>query len=116
MKYVLVVIVYNKFFNTIPYKAAMAEVKGADALKESSVYLIFLKRPPTLSLLFLDPLKVYKNEDYATKDLAEFSLAAVLVKGHAGEQSAQYDLIPTDFNYFFTQAILSVLLQPYCHG
>ena len=52
VKYVLVVIVYNKFLNTISYKAAMAEVKGADALKKSSAHLIFVKRPPMLSLLF----------------------------------------------------------------
>ena len=39
--------------------------------------------------------KVYENEDDATKDLAEFSLAnaiyAALVEGHACEQSARYD-------------------------
>ena len=115
VKYVLVVIVYNKFLNTIYYEAAMGEVKGADALKESSAYLIFVKRPPALSLFFLNPLKVYKNEDDATKDLSEFLLTAVLIKGHAGEWSAWYDLILTDFNYVFTQAILSILLQPYCH-
>ena len=53
VKYVLVVIVCNKFLNIISYKAAMAEVKGADALKKSSAHLIFVKRPPMLSLLFL---------------------------------------------------------------
>jgi F-type H+-transporting ATPase subunit gamma len=38
---------------------------------------------------------VYENDDDATKDLAEFSLAnaiyAALVEGHACEQSARYD-------------------------
>lgn len=37
---------------------------------------------------------MYENEDDATKDLAEFSLAnaiyAALVEGHACEQSARY--------------------------
>ena len=40
---------------------------------------------------------MYKNEDNATKDLAEFSLAnaiyAALVEGHACEQSARYILL-----------------------
>ena len=43
---------------------------------------------------FLDSFKVYENEDDATKDLAEFSLAnaiyAALVESHACEQSARY--------------------------
>ena len=41
----------------------------------------------------LDSFKVYENEDDATKDLAEFSLAnaiyAGLTEGHACEQSAR---------------------------
>lgn len=40
-----------------------------------------------------DGFKAYENEDDATKDLAEFSLAnaiyAALVEGHACEQSAR---------------------------
>ena len=48
-----------------------------------------------LSFFHLDSFKVYENEDDATKDLAEFSLAnaiyAALVEGHACEQSARYD-------------------------
>ena len=52
VKYVLVVIVYNKFLNTISYKAAMAELKGADTLKESSAYLIFVKPPPHWAFSF----------------------------------------------------------------
>jgi len=42
----------------------------------------------------LDSFKVHENEDDATKDLAEFSLAnsiyAGLTEGHACEQSARY--------------------------
>lgn len=41
----------------------------------------------------VDSFKAYENEDDATKDLAEFSLAnaifATLVEGHACEQSAR---------------------------
>ena len=39
VKYDSVVVVYNKFLNTISYEAATVEVKGAEALKESSAYL-----------------------------------------------------------------------------
>ena len=46
-----------------------------------------------LTFRLLDSFKVYKNEDDATKDLAEFSLAnaiyAGLTQGHACEQSAR---------------------------
>ncbi|TFK32254.1 ATPase, F1 complex, gamma subunit domain-containing protein [Crucibulum laeve] len=75
VKYDGVVIVYNKFMSAISYEAAIMEVKGEEALKESNAF------------------KVYENEDDATKDLAEFSLAnaiyAALVEGHACEQSAR---------------------------
>ena len=46
-----------------------------------------------LTFRLLDSFKVYENEDDATKDLAEFSLAnsvyAGLAEGHACEQSAR---------------------------
>jgi len=75
VKYDSVVIVYNKFLNNISYEAAAVEVKGEEGLKESNSF------------------KAYENEDDATKDLAEFSLAnaiyAALVEGHACEQSAR---------------------------
>jgi F-type H+-transporting ATPase subunit gamma len=49
--------------------------------------------PPLYFTSFLDAFKAYENEDDATKDLAEFSLAnaiyAALVEGHACEQSAR---------------------------
>lgn len=42
----------------------------------------------------LDGFKSYENEDDATKDLAEFSLAnaifAALTEGHACEQSSRF--------------------------
>lgn len=38
VKYDSVVIVYNKFLNNISYEAASVEVKGEEALKESSAY------------------------------------------------------------------------------
>ncbi|KAF5350468.1 hypothetical protein D9756_008625 [Leucocoprinus leucothites] len=70
-----VVLVYNKFVSAISYEAAVMEVKGEEALKESSAF------------------NAYENEDDATKDLVEFSLAnaiyAALVEGHACEQSAR---------------------------
>ncbi|KAF8802028.1 ATP synthase F1 gamma [Phlegmacium glaucopus] len=75
VKYDSVVIVYNKFVSAISYESAAVEVKGEEALKESNAF------------------KVYENDDDATKDLAEFSLAnavyAALVEGHACEQSAR---------------------------
>jgi len=75
VQYDAVVIVYNKFVSAISYEAATMQVKGPEALKESSSF------------------SVYENEDDATKDLAEFSLAnaiyAALVEGHACEQSAR---------------------------
>ena len=92
VKYDSVVVVYNKFLNTISYEAATVEVRGADTLKESSAYLklwnIDLRvGPPFLSF------KVYENEDDATSDLAGFSLEnaiyAALIEGHACEQSAR---------------------------
>ena len=96
VKYDLVVIVYNKFLNNIAYEAASVEVKGEEALKESSAF-DFLNRSHASSLQILqilDSFKVYENENNATKDLAEFSLAnaiyAALVEGHACERSARY--------------------------
>ncbi|KAJ3517078.1 hypothetical protein NLJ89_g727 [Agrocybe chaxingu] len=75
VKFDSVVLVYNKFVSAISYEAAAVEVKGEEALRES------------------DAFKVYENEDDATKDLAEFSLAnaiyAALTEGHACEQSAR---------------------------
>jgi len=75
VKYDSVVIVYNKFVSAISYESAVMQVKGEEALKESNAF------------------SVYENEDDATKDLAEFSLAnaiyAALVEGHACEQSAR---------------------------
>ena len=45
---------------------------------------------------------MYENDDDATKDLAEFSLAnaiyAALVEGHACEQSARYDCSAFNFS------------------
>ena len=82
---------YNKFLNTIPYEAATVGVKGADTLKESSAYLNLWNIVPCAepSSFFQD----VRNEDDATKGLAEFSLAnviyAVLFEGHACEQSAR---------------------------
>ncbi|KIM41309.1 hypothetical protein M413DRAFT_72023 [Hebeloma cylindrosporum] len=75
IKYDSVVIVYNKFVSAISYEPAVMEVKGEEALRESNSF------------------KVYENDDDATKDLAEFSLAnaiyAGLTEGHACEQSAR---------------------------
>ncbi|KAF9045389.1 ATPase, F1 complex, gamma subunit domain-containing protein [Panaeolus papilionaceus] len=75
LKYDSVVLVYNKFVSAISYEAAAMEIKGEEALKESSAF------------------NAYENEDDGTKDLAEFSLAnaiyAALVEGHACEQSAR---------------------------
>ena len=80
---------YNKFLSTISYEAGTIEVKGADALEETSAYLNLWNIDPRVEPSFF---KVYENEDDATKDLAEFSLAnviyAVLVEGHACEQNA----------------------------
>lgn len=46
----------------------------------------------------IDAFIKYENEDDATKDLAEFSLAnaifAALTEAHACEQSARYVFIP----------------------
>ncbi|KAJ3566977.1 hypothetical protein NP233_g6660 [Leucocoprinus birnbaumii] len=75
VKFDSVVLIYNKFVSQLSYEAAVMEVKGEDALKESSAF------------------NAYENEDDATKDLVEFSLAnaiyAALVEGHACEQSAR---------------------------
>jgi len=75
IKYDSVVLVYNKFISALSYEPAVMEVKGEEALKESNAF------------------KVYENEDDATKDFAEFSLAnaiyAALTEGHACEQSAR---------------------------
>jgi len=75
VKYDSVVIVYNRFVSAISYEAATMQVKGAAALKESNAF------------------NTYENEDDATKDLAEFSLAnaifAALTEAHACEQSAR---------------------------
>ncbi|KAG6827712.1 hypothetical protein H0H92_010685 [Tricholoma furcatifolium] len=75
VKYDSVVLVYNKFVSAISYEASAMEVKGESALKESNAF------------------KTYENEDDATKDLAEFSLAnaifAALVESHACEQSSR---------------------------
>jgi F-type H+-transporting ATPase subunit gamma len=69
------------------------EVKGEDALKESgSCQLCFFHGMVTHCMLA--SFNAYENEDDATKDLVEFSLAnaiyAALVEGHACEQSARY--------------------------
>ncbi|KXN90236.1 ATP synthase subunit gamma, mitochondrial [Leucoagaricus sp. SymC.cos] len=70
-----VVLIYNKFVSALSYETAIMEVKGEEALRESSAF------------------NAYENEDDATKDLVEFSLAnaiyAALVEGHACEQSAR---------------------------
>ncbi|KAF8961841.1 ATP synthase F1 gamma [Flammula alnicola] len=75
IKYDSVVLVYNKFVSALSYEPAAMEIKGEEALKESNAF------------------KVYENEDDATKDLAEFSLAnaiyAGLTEAHACEQSAR---------------------------
>lgn len=75
IKYDSVVLIYNKFVSAISYEPTSMVVKGPDALAAS------------------DAFKAYENEDDATKDLAEFSLAnaifATLVEGHACEQSAR---------------------------
>ncbi|KAK2460865.1 hypothetical protein APHAL10511_007335 [Amanita phalloides] len=75
VKFDSVIIVYNQFASALSYEPAVLEVKGEDALKESNGF------------------KVYENEDDATRDLFEFSLAnalyAALVEGHACEQSAR---------------------------
>ena len=42
VKYDSVVIVYNKFVSAISYEPAVMEVKGEEALKESSAYFLFL--------------------------------------------------------------------------
>ena len=41
VKYDSVVLIYNKFLNNISYEAASVEVKGEEALKESSAFLVF---------------------------------------------------------------------------
>jgi F-type H+-transporting ATPase subunit gamma len=75
VKYDSVVLIYNKFVSAISYAPAAMEIKSEEALKESGDF------------------KAYENEDDATRDLAEFSLAnaifATLVEGHACEQSAR---------------------------
>ncbi|KAF9531092.1 ATPase, F1 complex, gamma subunit domain-containing protein [Crepidotus variabilis] len=75
VKYDSVVLIHNQFVSAISYEPAAVEVKGAEALQESSAF------------------NAYENEDDATKDLAEFSLAnaifAALTEGHACEQSAR---------------------------
>lgn len=75
IKFESVVLVYNKFVSALSYETATMEVKGEEILKESPAF------------------NVYENDDEATKDLFEFSLAnaiyATLVEGHACEQSAR---------------------------
>ncbi|KAF8646619.1 hypothetical protein AX16_007120 [Volvariella volvacea WC 439] len=75
VQYDSVVLIYNKFVSAISYEAAAMEILGEEALKESNGF------------------KAYENEDDATKDFAQFSLAnaiyAALVEGHACEQSAR---------------------------
>ncbi|KAF8351973.1 ATPase, F1 complex, gamma subunit domain-containing protein [Amanita rubescens] len=75
VKFDSIIIVYNKFASALSYEPAILEVKGEEALKESSGF------------------NSYENEDDATRDLFEFSLAnavyAALVEGHACEQSAR---------------------------
>ncbi|KAG5352464.1 ATP synthase subunit gamma, mitochondrial [Termitomyces sp. J132] len=75
VKYDSVVLVYNKFVSAISYEPAAMEIKGEQALKDSNAF------------------KAYENEDDATKDLAEFSLAnaifAALTESHACEQSSR---------------------------
>jgi F-type H+-transporting ATPase subunit gamma len=75
VKYDSVVLIHNKFVSALSYEAAAVEVKGVEALTESSGF------------------KAYENEDDATKDLAEFSLAnaifSALVENHACEQSSR---------------------------
>ncbi|KAG6872567.1 hypothetical protein C0995_008840 [Termitomyces sp. Mi166 len=75
VKYDSVVLIYNKFVSAISYEPAAMEIKGELALKDSNAF------------------KAYENEDDATKDLAEFSLAnaifAALTESHACEQSSR---------------------------
>jgi len=75
VKFDSIVLVYNRFISQLSYEASIMEVKGEEALKESASF------------------NAYENEDDATKDLVEFSLAnaiyAALVEGHACEQSAR---------------------------
>ena len=52
VKYDSVVIVYNKFLNTISYEAAVVEVKGEEALKESSACFFYMPREE-IELFFL---------------------------------------------------------------
>ena len=93
IKYDSVVLIYNKFVSAISYEAVAMHVKGAEALKGSSkciILFLFLERPYNRSL---GAFSAYENEDDATKDLAEFSLAnaiyAALTESHACEQSAR---------------------------
>jgi F-type H+-transporting ATPase subunit gamma len=75
VQYDSVVIIYNKFVSALSYEAAAVEVKGPEGLDASNGF------------------KAYENEDDATKDLAEFSLAnaiyAALVESHACEMSSR---------------------------
>jgi F-type H+-transporting ATPase subunit gamma len=75
VKFDSAVIIYNKFVSALSYEAAAMEVKGFQGLDESNGF------------------KSYENEDDATKDFAEFSLAnaifAALVENHACEQSSR---------------------------
>ncbi|KAG6820029.1 hypothetical protein H0H93_006264 [Arthromyces matolae] len=75
VQYDSVVLIYNKFVSAISYEPAAMEVKGVEGLKDSNAF------------------KAYENEDDATKDLAEFSLAnaifAALTESHACEQSSR---------------------------
>lgn len=41
VKYDSVVLVYNKFLTAISYESAIMEIKGEEALKESSAFFIF---------------------------------------------------------------------------
>lgn len=63
----------------------------------------------------LGGFKAYENEDDATRDLFEFSLAnalyAALVEGHACEQSARYGVV-----FDSTDVLLTYLVQSQCNG
>jgi len=74
-KYDSVVIVYNKFVSALSYEAATMEISTENSLTEAPGFT------------------AYEQDDGATQDLAEFSLAnaifAALTEAHACEQSAR---------------------------
>ena len=95
IKFESVVLVYNKFVSALSYETATMEVKGEEILKESRTsFDLFLVWGGFLTCTHVAAFNVYENDDEATKDLFEFSLAnaiyATLVEGHACEQSARY--------------------------